>query len=831
MTLSRLLALLLLIPSLTMADEDKNFKLTADNFKVGSVLEHPSKVAIELDSAVAISQEPVFPLKSNKLYLRYKDTVKEYLWFSGDAKLDQYMKLHAFNLKDNHLGVREVIGLRLYASRQYKAFQDEAEIYFDSEYIYSPRVGKLLFMKNGKWQTIEECAHPGIVKIKSNEKKLEITSYKASVKGNKSIFPASEGFYSFAFSAPDKLPYVDAGYLKRGEALVFDVALPELDSGSVTPVVFEVNVDKVKSMNRLEDTEVLYDSFTAEVDKSVSKIDTTEFSKVYPLIKPADSLNVVDSSLDYRGYVSHYKLKRNEAQKMWREKKLGEVSSIYKAFHAKLDSLQQFPLQVNLKPDSVERIYHMVKTTKEIQVEVLDTAKVDSVKAASAKTDSVKADTAKIDTAKADTAKVDTAKVDSAKVDSAKVDSAKVDSMKTDTAKVDTAKADTAKVDSVKPAPTKMVTVKVDSIAVDSSKVDSLWLHFVADSGRIDVVWKGVVEGLSMDDLAGLMVAKSDSLIVTLFLANNKPVWAYKEGELVGRYQYRYEKIGFRIGEKLYEGKGVFILPIHIAIESEVNDWFKSKTTISSSSVASSSSRAEEDSKIINHPTRGTVAVIDSGSFRYRGKVVSMSPFAIHTTEVTQEFFAKIMSTLDSAKRIPDRSAFKGAKKPVQNITWEKAQYACKVLGGDLPTEAQWEFAGRAGSNEGVLWKLDDVSSVDRYAVFAGNSLKKGKADPAYGPQDVASRKPNAWGLYDMSGNVTEWTRDNYFAITFAVEKSNPTGSYWGTDKVLKGGSWKDKVKKLNMTARNDEDPRYWSDWIGFRCVFPLERIIQDKKK
>ena len=812
MAFSRLLPFLLLVPALTLADGDKIFTLNPDHFKAGSVLTHPSKVAIALDSALAISQQPVFPLMPNKLYLRYKDSVKEYLWFSGEAKLDDYKKLHAFNLKDNHLGVREVVGLRFYASRQYKAFQDEAEIYFDTEYIYSPRISKLLFMKNGKWQVLEECQHPGIVKIKSDEKKLDITSYKTPLKGAKTISPAKEGLYSFSFSAPDKLPYVDAGYLKRGESLVFNVKFPVMDSSASASVELPVKKDQIQALTKLEETEALYDSFTSEVDKHFSKIDTTGFSNVYPPLKRADSLGVLDSSADYRGYVAHYNHKRVEAQKLWREQKLGEVSTVYKAFHAKLDSLQKFPLQVNLKPDSVAKIYRTVKTTKEIQVEVVDTLKAESVKA--------------------DSVKVDTAKVDSAKVDTAKVDSVKADTTKADTAKVDTAKTDTAKVDSLKPVPTKTVTMKVDSIAVDSSKIDSLWLHFAADSGRIDVVWKGVVDSISMDSLAGLLSTNSDSLVVTLFLANNKPVWAYKEGELVGRYQYRYEKIGFRIGEKLYVGKGEFVLPIHIAIESEVNDWFKSKTTISSSSVASSSSSAEENSKIINHPTRGTVAVIDSGSFRYRGKVVSMSPYAIHTTEVTQEFFSKIMSYVDSAKRIPDRSAFKGANKPVQNITWDKAQYACKVLGGDLPTEAQWEYAGRAGRNEGVLWKLDDESSVGRYAVFAANSLKKGKSNSAeYGPHDVATKNPNAWGLYDMSGNVAEWIRDNYFAITFSIEKSNPQGSFWGTSKVLKGGSWKDKVKKLNMTVRDDEDPRYWSDWIGFRCVFPLERIIQDKKK
>jgi hypothetical protein len=186
MTFSRLLPLLLLVPALTMADEDRNFKLTSENFKVGSLLEgnlleNASKKAIDLDKSLAISQEPVFPLQPNTLYLRYKKSAKDYYWFSGEAKPEEYKKLHAFNLKDNHLGVREVAGLRFYASRQYKAFQDESDIYFDAEYVYSPRVSKLLFMKNGKWQVLNESAHPGMVQIKSDEKNLDVVSLNSKI--------------------------------------------------------------------------------------------------------------------------------------------------------------------------------------------------------------------------------------------------------------------------------------------------------------------------------------------------------------------------------------------------------------------------------------------------------------------------------------------------------------------------------------------------------------------------------------------------------------------------------------------------------------------------
>ena len=248
MTFSRLLPLLLLVPALTMADEDRNFKLTSENFKVGtlldgSLLENASKKAIALDRAIAISQEPVFPLQPNTLYLRYKKSAKEYFWFSGDAKPEEYKKLHAFNLKENHLSAREVIGLRLYASRQYKAFQDESDIYFDAEYVYSPRVPKLLFMKNGQWQILKESTHPGMVQIKSDEKDLDIVALNSSLKaGSKAVYPVNDGVYIFSFGAPDKLPYVDAGVLKPGDVLTFDVNFPVPDSGDVAPVNMSVSL-------------------------------------------------------------------------------------------------------------------------------------------------------------------------------------------------------------------------------------------------------------------------------------------------------------------------------------------------------------------------------------------------------------------------------------------------------------------------------------------------------------------------------------------------------------------------------------------------------------
>jgi hypothetical protein len=210
-------------------------------------------------------------------------------------------------------------------------------------------------------------------------------------------------------------------------------------------------------------------------------------------------------------------------------------------------------------------------------------------------------------------------------------------------------------------------------------------------------------------------------------------------------------------------------------------------------------------------------------SFRYKGKVVSLSPFAIHTTEVTQQFFKDVMSKIDSTKRIQDRSTFTGARHPVHNITWNDAQTFCKAIGGDLPTEAQWEFAGRADNNEGALWNLDEDPNPGMYAIYKANSYSRGKKSPEYGPQPVSTKKSNAWGIFDMSGNVAEWTKDKYFMFSVWVESSNPTGAMMGSTKVYKGGSWKDKESLLNLTERDDEDPRYWSDAIGFRCAFPRD--------
>lgn len=776
MSLFKMFPVLLLLPALTLADGDDKFKVHMDQFKVGGVMKPIANMAIICHENDSVSMTPSFPLKANTLYLRHKIKAKEYQWFLGDAHAENLKKLYAYNLKENHLRANEVVCLRFYASMNKKAFQDESDIYFDREYLYSSHLPELYFMKNGKWQVLKKSPFPGMISITSDEPELEIKSLTIPFENTpKLIYPLADGVYSFSFSAPDRLPVVDVGRVRHDEVLDFKVKLPSLVAVEPLDARLSVSEKSVAEAKGLEETEVLYDKFLDELQKNVGVVDTSMFDDIYPARRSAAYLDLNDTHERYVEYCNLYAAKRQEAHNAWRTKRLGNIGKITTALEKKLDSLQQLPLSVRMLPTSVETVVSEVSSSSSVPV---------ALSSASSK-------------------------------------------MAT---KSNVAGADKPIQDSVAGIPL----------------VNALKLQLGVNRGRIDVEWVGTVDSLSMDSLAAWLVANDNKVHVQVNLVNNKPVRIVRKGELLGRHHYRYEKVIFFVDDKAFEGKGEFILPAYIANEPEVREWFKPKPAVPvakpdtvkpdtvKAPVPVDTVKVEKKAapetpkfktKIIEDKYHGTVAVVDSGSFRFRGHVVEMSPFAIHTTEVTQEFFKEVMSRVDSTKRVKDKSKFVNPKAPVHNINWDNARLFCKTLGGDLPTEAQWEFAGRAGDNEGSPWTLDEDRNAGKYAVYFENSCARGKADSAYGPQPVCGKKPNAWGLCDMSGNVAEWTVDSYFAFSFGVERSNPTGSKFGTNKVYKGGSWKDKEKMLNMTAKDDEDPRYWSDFIGFRCVFPLQRI------
>jgi len=155
--------------------------------------------------------------------------------------------------------------------------------------------------------------------------------------------------------------------------------------------------------------------------------------------------------------------------------------------------------------------------------------------------------------------------------------------------------------------------------------------------------------------------------------------------------------------------------------------------------------------------------------------------FWLGETEVTQEAYLRITGTNPSAYKIRDR--------PVEIVTWNQAKEFCSRYGVRLPTEEEWEFAARAGSTESRYGLIDQV------AWYGSNSA--GQRHP------VGQKQANAWGLYDMLGNVWEWTES----------------SYSSEFNVLRGGSIYKDPSYIRASVRGKMGPGYKVGDVGFRCL------------
>jgi formylglycine-generating enzyme required for sulfatase activity len=182
---------------------------------------------------------------------------------------------------------------------------------------------------------------------------------------------------------------------------------------------------------------------------------------------------------------------------------------------------------------------------------------------------------------------------------------------------------------------------------------------------------------------------------------------------------------------------------------------------------------------------------------------------------------------------------------PAINMTQYAALGYCKWLTSKtgqfhrLPTEAEWEYACRAGTNTAYSFG-DDPSLLDEHAWFYENS------NGTY--QKVGNKKPNPWGLHDMHGNVAEWTLDQYLPDYYAFE-GRSTENPWAVPttlypRVVRGGSWDDDPEELRSAARRgsiakwkQRDPQipksnWWqtdAPFLGFRLVRPLKQPTKEE--
>lgn len=189
-------------------------------------------------------------------------------------------------------------------------------------------------------------------------------------------------------------------------------------------------------------------------------------------------------------------------------------------------------------------------------------------------------------------------------------------------------------------------------------------------------------------------------------------------------------------------------------------------------------------------------------------QVTLTRPFEMQTTQVTQAQWEAVMGS--------NPSEFKGSDRPVDNVTWNDAQDFISKLNARsdgsvyrLPTEAEWEFACRAGT------KNESAGNLDDSAWYLKNSGRQ--------THPVAQKQPNAWGLSDMNGNVWEWVQD-YHAKYSAVPSTDPQGPASGSSRGARGCGWGGAASICTCTFRESLAPIRRDGALGFRLARTREK-------
>ena len=209
---------------------------------------------------------------------------------------------------------------------------------------------------------------------------------------------------------------------------------------------------------------------------------------------------------------------------------------------------------------------------------------------------------------------------------------------------------------------------------------------------------------------------------------------------------------------------------------------------------------------------------------RPRHSVQISKAFEIGKTEVTGQQWQAVMGS--------DPSAFRGEDFPVEKITFGQAQEFLSKLNARsdgflyrLPTEAEWEYAARAGTTDQYAGSLRDMAW---YSDEGGGAVRTGSRRNEDSPtglaaaktHPVATKKPNMWGIYDMRGNVAEWVQDFYDPKYYSISPAaDPEGPPAGEGHVVRGGSFRVRPWLTRVSLRTMFPETYEFDDVGFRVV------------
>lgn len=246
--------------------------------------------------------------------------------------------------------------------------------------------------------------------------------------------------------------------------------------------------------------------------------------------------------------------------------------------------------------------------------------------------------------------------------------------------------------------------------------------------------------------------------------------------------------------------------------------------------------KAKDGSSVGNKPEKGRLSFViddvsfdmikvEAGTFYMGDSEYDGNP--IHEVELTHDYYigeTQVTQALWEAVGCQNNSTFEDDDNPVENVSWEDCQKFINKLNQKLrkqieplgmkfrlPTEAEWEFAARGG-NESGSYDYAGSDDLDEAAWYDGNSDGE--------THNVAEKKPNELGIYDMTGNVWEWCQDWYGSdYYYKSPAKDPIGPSSGSSRVLRGGSWSRDAEYCRVAYRDYYGPGARSSYIGFRLA------------